>query len=236
VEGFETFEQGKKMKKQLLHFALAWLVGLMGATQAGALSPGSADRKAALPNVCDEGRSRGEVCDPTDVDPCGVDRRGVPYECVVDFPVVPTLRGTMTLVANDSVGDNDSSGGNPTITVLLEFRKGSERYFVAKTFQSDTEGVFPEIGHWAAPSQASEIDEVIRSFVYQTPVDALEGVGEALEQIAEAILKPQFDAAGKTPVIFDVTEFPSGNSIDQYPGTELGHVARFQIEIKFVEP
>lgn len=218
--------------------ALLLCGSLLAATEAGAISPGSADRKAALPNVCEEGPFRGTVCDPTDAEPCGADRRGRSFECSVDFPAAPTLRGTLTLVSDEEVGDNESSGGNPTITALMEFEKGDERFFVAKTFQNvdSDEREFPAIGHWLAPEAAGEIDGLIDSFHYQTPFASLEGVGEALLEVAREVFGRRLAVSATTPVIFDLKEVSNRGSMDQYPGTDLGHVARFRVQIKFVEP
>jgi hypothetical protein len=208
---------------------------LLAPSPGGAISPGSADRKAALPNVCQQGPFRGRVCDPTAFQPCGRDRLRRPYECSVDFPAA-TLRGTLTLISDEAVGDNASFRGNPAITVLMEFEKGPQRFFVAKTFQSATPGMFPEIGHWLAPRTEDEIDGVIDSFVYQTPFSALEDVGEALLQVASQVLGHRCTVSAATPVIFDLTEASHRPATDQYARTDLGQVARFHVQIKFVEP
>jgi hypothetical protein len=235
------------MKLHVLYAGLVIPALLLGANAALSLAPGSADRKAALPNVCANGPFKHEVCDPTEVDPCGVRRSGRPYECVVDFSK-RTLRGTLTLISDEEVGDNNTSFGNPTITMLMEFTDDEKRYFVAKTFQNTTAPMFPEIGHWLAPETEDEIDDVINSFVFQTPVGALEDVGEALRQVANEILGRKFDFSDTTPVIFDLDsgrgsdddddkDHDDGDdeAIDQYVGTNLGQVARFRIRVKFVE-
>lgn len=202
---------------------------------ASAGAPGSADRKAALLNVCEAGPQRGRVCDPTDLDPCGTNGVGAPFVCGVDFSQLPGLRGTLTLIADEGPGDNDSPASNPTITALMEFRSGGELYYVAKTFQSSLPGLFPEIGHWLAPVQASEIQAIVNSFVYQTPIEALEGVGIALAEIAEREFGGRVDLSSSTPVIFELKAKPNQIGIDQYPGAQLGDVSRFAIEIRFVE-
>jgi hypothetical protein len=216
---------------------LLW-VSLLAAPAAWAISPGSADRKAALPNVCAQGPLQGSLCDPTDPDPCGSDLRDRPFECAVDFPAVPTLRGTLTLVSDEAVGDNTSSGGNPTITLLMEFENGLERYFVAKTFQnaSAPEAAFPTIGHWLAPAAEDEIDAVVDSWFYQTPFASLEDVGTALREVARELFGSQLAVSATTPVIFDLEEVSNRPATDQYVGTDLGQVARFRVQIKFVEP
>jgi hypothetical protein len=223
------------MMKKRIRLAVWLMVGSMFplAVQAGA--PGSADRKAGLLNVCNAGPLRGEVCDPTDLEPCGSNRTGTPFECVVDFSERPSLRGTLTLVADEAPADNDSPAGNPTITMLLEFVSEGQRYFVAKTFQSTVGGQFPEIGHWLPPAEASEIDAVANSFIYQTPVEALEGVGLALAEIAERAHGERLDPASSTPVIFQLEAKRSHLGIDQYAGAGTADVARFAIEVRLVE-
>ncbi len=216
-----------------LALALGWLVA--GSAWAGA--PGSADRKAALPNVCAAGPLQGEDCDPTESAPCGVRGKGVPYACVVDFPANPTLRGTLTLVADDDVGDNDTAGANPTLTMLIEVGDGSRTFFFAETFQGGNLGEFPEVGGWNPPLSEDEIDQIESSFVFQTPVEALGPLGLALQEAAEQIFGRRFDSSGTIPVFFDLRPEPSvGDPIDEYTDADLGQVARFRIEIKFVVP
>jgi hypothetical protein len=202
---------------------------------ASAGAPGSADRKAALKNVCAAGRHAGQVCDPTDVDPCGTNQIGVPFDCVVDFSQRPSLKGTLTLIADEAPSDNNALGGNPTITVLLEFQAGGQPYVVAKTFQGALPGQFPEIGHWLPPVEADEIHAIVNSFVYQTPIASLEGIGQALMEIAEREFVGTVDLSSSTPVIFQLKATPAPSAIDQYAGAQLGQVARFEIEIRFVE-
>jgi hypothetical protein len=201
---------------------------------AGAGAPGSADRKAALLNVCERGPLSGSVCDPTDLDPCGSNAAGTPFECGVDFSQRPSLKGTLTLVADEGPGDNDSPASNPTITALMEFRSGGQLYYVAKTFQSSLPSLFPEVGHWLAPAQADEIHAIVNSFVYQTPFEALEGVGSALMEIAEQTLGGSVDPSS-TPVLYDLKVKPNQTGIDQYRGAQVAEVSRFEIEIRFVE-
>lgn len=216
---------------------LALMLGVLVAGAAWAGAPGSDNRQAALPNVCAGGPLSGQDCDPTELDPCGARPTGVPFACVVDFPVNPTLRGTLTVVADEEVGDNNAAGGNPTLTLLLEVRDGSRTFFFAETFQSANFGDFPEVGNWFPPLSEDEIDQLATSFVFQTPVEALGPFGAALQEAAAQIFGRRLPTSGTLPVIFDLRPEPGvGQAIDQYNSANLGQVARFRIEIKFLTP
>jgi hypothetical protein len=212
---------------------MAICCALPGAATAGA--PGSADRKAALRNVCASGPNAIDVCDPTEVDPCGANAQSEPFACVVDYSQLPSFRGTLTLIADEEPADNNSAGGNPTITMLMEYRISGQLYYIAKTFQTSLAGQFPEIGHWLPPAQADEIQAIVNSILYQTPVESLKGVGQALTEIAEREIGGSLDVSASTPVVYELNAMSNQIGIDQYAGAGLAEVSRFQIEIRFVE-
>ena len=111
------------MKMQMRRLAFPWL-GLLAAlatSPAQAGSPGSADRKEALPHVCRSGPAAGEACDPTLPDDCGARGHRAHFACVPDFRHKPTLRGTLWVIVDEEVGDNLTSGQPPAVTILLEF-------------------------------------------------------------------------------------------------------------------
>ena len=220
------------MKMQIrLQVAVAFAC-LLVATPAWSGAPGSAGRAAALPNTCHGGPLSGRACDPTDADPCGARRDGRAFECVVDLRGLPSLSGRLTLIADEEVGDNGAAGGNPTITMLLEIKGGQNTWRFAESFQAVATGAWPLIGPWIPMSEA-DVKSVTSSF--QSSSGALEGLGYALREAGEAILgTPLGDAV---PVIAALVPEPAPTHVvDQVQTANLGQVATYRVEIRFVAP
>lgn len=216
--------------------AISWLglfVSLsLGSAQAG--SPGSADRKDALPHVCLYGPLRGERCDPTLPQDCGTRNRNTPIPCLPDFQGKPTLRGTLWVIVDEDVGDNTTAGRPPAATILLEIKAGGARHQIVETFQgAGPDG--PEIGNWL-PFGEDEIEDLESSFVFQTPVEALGHVGDALKAIAGETFGGDFSST--IPVFFQARLVPRAIA-DASARAGLGALGRsraFRIQVVFLDP
>ncbi len=210
--------------------ALLLVALTLGPARAG--SPGSADRKAALPHVCQGGPLHRQACDPTLPNDCG-STDGQVFACVPDFRGKPTLAGRLWVAVDGDVGDNLNSGLAPAVTILLEIRAHGRRFRVVETFQGGASG--PEIGNWL-PFAEDEIEDLEASFVYQTPVEALGDVGEALKQVASQVFGRDFSAT--LPVFFDARLVRRGPSAqDEFDRLDmLGQAELFEVRIKFLDP
>jgi hypothetical protein len=223
------------MKLQIRRLTFPWLglLAALAASPAQAGSPGSADRKEALPHVCGSGPAAGEACDPTLPDDCGVRGNAAPFECVPDFRRKPTLRGTLWVIVDEDVGDNLTSGQPPAATILLEFKTEGRRFRITETFQGGDDG--PVIGNWL-PFGEDEIEELESSFVSQTSVEALGDVGEALKEVASAVFGGDFSHT--LPVFFRAKLLRRGPTpTDEFAGLDtLGQAELFEVWVKFLDP
>ena len=218
-----------------LVLSAAALMALPAVTLAGA--PGSADRKAELEHVCKTGPMRGESCDASAEDPCGLKGNGTPHECVLDLLIRPVLNGTLTVIADENPADNVSLPGNPVLTALLELKARGRTYLFSKSYQSSATGLWPEIGAWTPPTSESDIDLLVDSFRYQQPRFALAPFEPAIVEMTETIWPGKFDLTGRIPMI--VSALPArgtANDIDQYASADLGEVTRLRVRIQYVIP
>ena len=162
----------------------------------------------------------------------------------------PTLKGAITVIADQFPSNNTSTAERPVVTVLLEIKRSGQRRFFSKTFQTSSGTGWPEIGEWFAfdenefdipPDPNSEDDvhdlEAERSDVpnwkFIRPCFGLKPVGDAVLEASQAMF-PSESFTGKTPVFTKLRKRGSDSrAIDTY-SSDLARVARYYARISFV--
>src|SRR5262249_32743827 len=150
-------------------------------------------------------------------------------ECVV-VAVSGTIKGTLTIIAHDSVTDWANGGGaNRALTVMLEVKTpdGSQQ-MLAATYQDVA----------TPPSPPPALGTVVAIAMDETAVhDLATAVNGLLFVQPESILAQQlqtlFGSAG-TPVIVAVTD--RGVQLADHTGDGLATVLRFKVKVQFLTP
>jgi hypothetical protein len=207
----------------LAAFAVCLAAGSWGTARAGAPQPDT--REGDFAHVCKSGPDKNRPCTvPTQE----VDCPG--SECVV-LAVSKSIKGTLTLIAHDSVTDWANGGGtNRALTVLLEVKApdGSSQ-MLAATYQDLATPTNPP----TAPSNVVAID------MDETNLQALSGAVSGLlfvspESTLSQQLQTLFGSTG-TPALVAVTDGRSVQSAD-HTGDGLATVLRFKVKIQFLTP
>jgi hypothetical protein len=210
-----------KSSCRLAAFAVCLAVGAWGTARAGAPEPETREGGFAL--ACKGGVNKTHPCT---VATQAVDCPG--SECVV-VPVSKIIKGTLTLIAHDSVTDWANGGAtNRALTVLLEVKApdGSPQ-MLAATYQDLATPSNPP----TAPGnvEAFDMDEAAL-----TRSDAVSGL---LFVQPEATLRQQlqtlFGSTG-TPVLVAVAD--RGIQFADHTGDGLATVLRFKVKIEFLTP
>src|SRR5690606_15164447 len=137
----------------------------------------------------------------------------------------------------ENPADNVSLPGNPVITALLEVKLKGKTYLFTKSFQSSTDGLWPEIGSWLAPGSENELGLLAQSWPFQAPKLALTPFEGAIEEVVEAVWPGRFDLTGRFPLIVDaVPSFAEGKVVDQFTGGDIGRATRLRVRIRFAAP
>lgn len=203
--------------------ALALGLSLVATGIAHAGAPQPETRQGDFAHVCSRGPNRGDACTVANQD---VDCAGA--ACVVQT-VGPTARGTLTLIAHDSVTDwNNGGAPNRALTVLLEVKAPSGPQLLSATYQNVPDPTLPP----TAPSNVVSID-----LDEENLANVADVVGDLLfvqpEAALAAELQELFETTG-TPVLVDASE-GSVRSAD-HTADPLATVVRFKVKIRFLNP
>lgn len=206
------------LQRSLLALLLA---GAAGTARAGAPQPDT--RQGEFVHVCRGGINKNLACTVANEE---ADCPG--SDCVVQA-VSPFIKGTLTIIAHDSVTDwTDGRATNRALTVLLEVRApNGTQQLLAATYQNLVEPTSAP----AAPSNvvAIEMDE----FALRAVAGAVNGL---LYVQPEAALAAQLQAlfgANGTPVLI-ATERKVESADHTNDG--LASVLRFKVKLQFLTP
>ena len=202
--------------------ALCLAVGSWGTARAGAPQPDT--REGDFAHVCKSGAAKSQPCTvPTQEADC-------PGSVCVVLAVSKSIKGTLTLIAHDSVTDWANGGStNRALTVLLEVKApdGSTQ-LLAATYQDLAAPTNPP----TAPSDVVAID------MDETNLQALSGAVSGLLFVTpEATLSQQlqtlFGSTG-TPTLVVADE--RGVQSADHTGDGLATVLRFKVKVQFLTP
>lgn len=211
-----------KPSHTLAALALCLAVGSCGTARAGAPQPDQ--RQGDFAHVCRGGLDKDQPCTvPTQE----VDCPG--SECVVQ-PVSGSIRGTLTLIAHDSVTDWANGGAaNRALTALLEVRApdGSQQ-MLAATYQDLAAPTNPP----TAPGNVVAID--MDELALRNLSVAVSGLLFARpESTLSQQLQTLFGSTG-TPALVAVTDRRVQSA--DHTGDGLATVLRFKVKIQFLAP
>ena len=202
--------------------ALCLAVGSWGTARAGAPQPDT--REGDFAHVCKSGAAKNQPCTvPTQETDC-------PGSVCVVMAVSKSIKGTLTLIAHDSVTDWANGGDtNRALTVLLEVKApdGSTQ-LLAATYQDLATPTNPP----TAPSTVVAID------MDETNLQALSGAVSGLlfvtpETTLSQQLQTLFGSTG-TPAL--VVADTRGVQSADHTGDGLATVLRFKVKIQFLTP
>lgn len=212
------------MKQSRIFVALAWclVLGSAGAARAGAPQPDK--RQGDFRHVCQGGPNKAQACTVATQDAdCPKS------ECVVRT-LSKTVKGTLTIIAHDSVTDWLNGGAtNSALTVMFEVKApDGSKQILAATYQD-----------LAAPTNPPEApSNVVSIAMDESALQTLSGALNGLlfvqpESTLSQQLQALFSATG-TPVVVAVEE-KKAQSAD-HTGDGLATVLRFKVKVQFLEP
>jgi len=204
--------------------ALAWCLALgsAGAAHAGAPQPDT--RQGDFAHICRGGPNKAQACTvATQATDCPKS------ECVVTT-LSKTIKGTLTILAHDSVTDWLNGGAtNHALTVMLEVKApDGTKQILAATYQD-----------LAAPTNPPEApSDVVSIQMDESALHTLSGALNGLlfvqpESTLSQQLQTLFNSTG-TPVIVAVDD-KRAQSAD-HTGDALATVLRFKVKVQFLEP
>jgi hypothetical protein len=207
--------------RAVIALALGLALTSAGAARAGAPQPET--RQGDFAHVCKAGANRGLSCTVATQD---VDCPG--SACVVET-LSPPVRGTLTLIAHDSVTDwANGDAPNRALTVMLEVRTPSGLQLLAATYQNVLDPTLAP----TAPGNivAIEMDEnalsnlaaAVSGLIFVQPEAAL-----------AAELQGLFGSTG-IPVIVDASDAQVQSA--DHTVDALATVLRFKVKIRFLAP
>lgn len=204
----------------IVALACSLAVGTAGAALAGAPQPDQ--RQGSFEHVCQGGPRKAQACTvPTQDTDCPRST------CVVRTLSAP-IRGTLTIIAHDSVTDWLNGGStNRAVTMMLEVRgPDGSKQMLAATYQDLALPTDPP----QAPSNvvAIPMDELSVLNV-STAVDGMLFIQP--ESSLSQQLQTLFNSTG-TPVLIGVAQSPA--QIADHNGDNLATVLRFKVRIQFV--
>jgi hypothetical protein len=200
---------------------LTGALGLAGAAWAGAPQPDT--RAGDFKHVCQGGANKGNTCTvATEATDCPKS------SCVVVTTTKKTVKGKLTLIADDLVVDWATGVGSPrALTVLLEVKANGAKQLLAETYQNLTDPTQPP----TAPPNVISIP--IDESALKTLAGDLSGLMFVQPQATLANqLQTLFSTTG-TPVIIAVKK---KSQLSDHTGDDLATVLRFSVKIEFVEP
>ena len=211
------------MQRSRIIVALACGLAAGVAGPAGAGAPQPETRSGDFVHVCQGGANKGLPCTvPNQAGDC-------PGSSCVAQPLTNTVRGTLTIIAHDSVTDWRRGGGDArALTVLLEVKgQDGSKQMLAATYQDLVEPTSPP----SAPSNviSIEMDEAAVKAVGLAPGGL---VFVQPESILAQRLQALFGSTG-TPVI--VATDRRAQTAD-HTGDGLATVVRFKVKVQFLAP
>lgn len=162
----------------------------------------------------------------------------------------PSLKGFVTVIADNFPSDNNSTADRPVVTVVFEVRAAGQRRFFSKVFQTSSGTGWPEIGEWFAfdenefdlPPDPNSEDDVhdltaersnVPNWKFIRPCFGLKPVGDAILEVAQSVY-PGHDFSGETPVITKLKKRQSDASAQDTFTADLARVGRYKTKISFV--
>ncbi len=209
------------------HIVIAALaIGLIAVApdRGSAGAPQPEQRAGDFAHVCKGGPNRGLACTvASEASDCP---RG---SCVVEA-LSKTIKGTLTLIAHDTVTDwATGTATHQALTVLLEVKApGGAKHLLAATYQNITTPTLPP----AAPTNVVAID--MDEAALQSLAAAVTGLAFAQPEAAFAEqLQTLFGSTG-TPAIVAVLD----RKVDaaDHTGDALATVLRFKVKLQFLAP
>lgn len=211
-----------KSSRILAMLGMCLAVGSAGTARAGAPQPD--ERESGFAHVCKGG--------PNKSHPCAVATQEIDCpgsECVVQ-PLSASIKGTLTVIAHDSVTDwSTGIAGNRALTVLLEVKApdGSQQ-MLAATYQNLAVPTNPP----TAPGEVVAID--MDEAALKTLSPAVTGLLFVQpESTLSQQLQTLFGSTG-TPAIVAVTDRRVQSA--DHTGDGLATVLRFKVKIQFLAP
>ena len=206
--------------RQSRTFVLACAVaaGFAGTARAGAPQPDT--RAGEFAHVCQGGSNKGQPC-TRDTDCPG-------SACVVQ-PLSNTVKGTLTIIAHDSVTDWANGGAtNQALTVMLEVKSpDGVKQMLAATYQDLAQPT-------NAPQALSNVVAIgMDEFAVQTLSAALNGL---------LFVQPEATLAAQLQALYGSTGIPAIVVVDRkaqsadHTGDGLATVLRFKVKVQFLEP
>lgn len=212
------------MIRSSIRIVLAAGLVLAAATAARAGAPQPDTRQGDFAHVCHGGPNKGLACTVAE------QASDCPRSACVVQAVSKAIRGTLTLIAHDAVGDWAAGGaGHQALTVLLEVKDPTgTRQLLAATYQNLAEPTEPP----AAPSNVVAIAMDEQALGALAP--AVDGLLFAQpDGTLAAALQALFATAG-TPAIVAVKSRRVESA--DHRGDALATVLRFQVKIQFLAP
>jgi len=210
-----------RQSRILVGFACCLAVGLAGAARAGAPQP--EQRASDFAHVCQGGANKAQPCAVATQD------TDCPGSTCVVLPLSNAIRGTLTIIAHDSVTDWLNGGAtNRALTVMLEVKApDGTKQILAATYQDLADPTNP-------PTALGNVVAIaMDESALQTASAALNGMLfiQAESTLAQR-LQALFGSTG-TPVVVAVDR--KGQSAD-HTGDDLATVLRFKVKVQFLDP
>ena len=211
-----------KSSRVLVALALSLVVGFAGRARAGAPQPDT--RQGDFEHVCKGGANKGQTCTvPNQATDC-------PGSTCVPVTASRPIRGTLTLIAHDSVTDWLNGGAtNRALTAMLEVRApDGNKQLIAATYQN-----------LASPTDPPQADTNVVSIDMDEA--ALQAVAGAVNGLLFA--SPESTVTQQLQTLFATTGVPAIVAVNDrrlqsadHTGDGLATVLRFTVKIQFLEP
>jgi hypothetical protein len=210
-----------KQSRVFVPLALSLAVGIAGTAWAGAPQPDV--RQGDFEHVCKSGPNKNQTCTvPTQDTDC-------PKSECVPATLSKTIKGTLTIIAHDSVTDWLNGGAtNRALTLMLEVKSpDGTPQMLAATYQDLATPTDPP----SAPSN------VVSIAMDESTVNALSGAVTGLlfaspETTLAQQLQTLFNSTG-TPAIVAVKD--KKVQFANHTGDNLATVLRFKVKIQFLD-
>jgi hypothetical protein len=210
------------MRQSLVHLSFSLCLSAGVAHVASAAAPQPDQRQTEFAHVCAGGPDKGTACSPAAADDCPGSR------CVLATLSKP-IRGTLTIIAHDSVTDwLNGVAGNRALTVMLELKApDGSKQMLAATYQDLAVPSEPPAGPGnvvAIPMDENALQNLasgVSGLLFVRPESTLSQELQAL-----------FASTG-TPVLVATTD-GSARGAD-HTGDGLATVLRFKVKIQFLE-
>jgi hypothetical protein len=211
------------MQRSRIIVALACGLAAGVAGPAGAGAPQPETRSGDFVHVCQGGAKKGLPCTvPNQAADC-------PGSACIAQPLTNAVRGTLTIIAHDSVTDWLRGGGNArALTVLLEVKgEDGSKQMLAATYQDLVEPTSPP----SAPTNVISI-----------AMDEEAAQGVALAPGGLVFVQPESILAQRLQALFGSTGTPVIVATDRrtqsadHTGDGLATVVRFKVKVQFLAP